>query len=596
MESNTPVPTTQSSTTTTLISPQKNKYDTRTRQYIADCYLNIAEEHQGKNNKRCSSTMLQLKRQFPQLSLNDNTVKTWVKRRKLARANTLNHESLTEKQKTLIRNHITSRSKMTDREAYILKKFLKKCIKNFPMKTELVDIVNDSIIANKERSISWQYLRRWLHRNDFSYKAIHKKSPGQILTINRIKELNHFWRCCQMVYTDRRSRINTAKIWCMDEAGFLDKDNCRRGWGLKGGDNQGQVVSETGSDTLVACVNSAGQTFSYFIRHTAGKIEYDVDGEQITQRGVKGMNTTIMLDWVNHFLSIASPGDILVMDNLNSHHSASVLQKLRDADIAVIFTPARLAYLVSPLDNFVFGFMKNQWRAWVSEKRGMFSKDEKQEYLAALLGRVTNSELLLSSFMRCGMPMFHPGEVKLDVELPLEKHVVRGRFTAFDTLWYRSSDLAQTIRSQRLPCNMYAFLHFVDVVVVTTCDQTGIAIHASGTSVSPAVTSDPSPEESQVLESTRDDSDSESITHQLTHGCGTIISPRMVYNIDLVDFIEAKKKETSDINIFVSNQHNNVKLFQSHLSKKKAFIQVIHARHHYCGVYVSGRKSTSHLL
>ncbi len=83
-------------------------------------------------------------------------------------------------------------------------------------------------------------------------------------------------------------------------------------------------------------------------------------------------NTKIMRDWVSNFLRVASGGDILLMDNLNSHHSIFVLDPhLRATGITVLFTSAGHAYLVSPLDNFIFAFMKNQWRKWVTNKGGL---------------------------------------------------------------------------------------------------------------------------------------------------------------------------------------------------------------------------------
>ncbi len=75
-------------------------------------------------------------------------------------------------------------------------------------------------------------------------------------------------------------------------------------------------------------------------------MEFDADGDRIEQRGIKGMNTEIMKDWVSKFVKIAKEGDILVVDNLKSHYSVFVLDRFRSAGITVIFTSSRLAYLV----------------------------------------------------------------------------------------------------------------------------------------------------------------------------------------------------------------------------------------------------------
>ncbi len=60
-----------------------------------------------------------------------------------------------------IRIHRTSRSKLTDREAYILK----NSEKMYPL----------SKLSN-EKSITWQYLRRWLHHKNFCIEMVQKEN------------------------------------------------------------------------------------------------------------------------------------------------------------------------------------------------------------------------------------------------------------------------------------------------------------------------------------------------------------------------------------------------------------------------------------
>ncbi len=85
---------------------------------------------------------------------------------------------MSEKDKQKANNHRTSRSKLTDMESYIMKQFFRRCLyeSNFPTKGDA-----------HHQGITWQYARRWLYRNGFSYKAIHKRSPGQMLTIGKVE-------------------------------------------------------------------------------------------------------------------------------------------------------------------------------------------------------------------------------------------------------------------------------------------------------------------------------------------------------------------------------------------------------------------------
>ncbi len=314
------------------------------------------------------------------------------------------------------------------------------------------------------------------------------------------------------------------------------------------------------------------------IRHTSCKVEFDADGDRIEQKGNKGMNTEIMKDWVSKFVKIAKEGDILVIDNLNSHHSVSVLDRLWSSGITLIFIPSRLAYLVSPLDNYIFAYMKNQWRTWFTVKQGIFSKEEKQLFLGQLLRRVTNSELLLSSFMGCGLSMFHPQEVQLDETLPLEKYLTKNQFSSFDTQWYKSSPLAQMVKGRRLSYNLYVYSHFIDVTIsFSDCEEHNHSM-SNESDVEDEI-------DTNVLIETSEDLDDSclidtsqrctvmSIMRQLSQG-RDINTPTMLVNTDLPGFITFKEKDLQELSIkmFLSTEHNYAKLFEKHLSSKQCFL------------------------
>ncbi len=57
-------------------------YDKNTRDFVADYYIEYSWNQKMTNSKRCSDTMINIMRQFPQLNLKASTVKTWVERRR----------------------------------------------------------------------------------------------------------------------------------------------------------------------------------------------------------------------------------------------------------------------------------------------------------------------------------------------------------------------------------------------------------------------------------------------------------------------------------------------------------------------------------
>ncbi len=64
--------------------------------------------------------------------------------------------SMSEKDKLKANNHRTSRSKLTDMESYIMKKFLRRCLyeSNFPMKGEIVTAMR-TLISKENETITW---------------------------------------------------------------------------------------------------------------------------------------------------------------------------------------------------------------------------------------------------------------------------------------------------------------------------------------------------------------------------------------------------------------------------------------------------------
>ena len=80
--------------------------------------------------------------------------------------------------------------------------------------------------------------------------------------------------------------------------------------------------------------------------------------------GCSGVGINEMTQWALHFCkNIAKKGDILIMDNLASHHNINIVNILESAGISVYFFPIRAASKLSPLDNCFFAVLK----FWLAE-------------------------------------------------------------------------------------------------------------------------------------------------------------------------------------------------------------------------------------
>lgn len=117
------------------------------------------------------------------------------------------------------------------------------------------------------------------------------------------------------------------------------------------------------------------------------------------------MTSHIMSHYVDHFLGFATRGDLLLMDNLNAHKSPVALEKLRVAGVSVLFFPPYMAYLMSPLDNFIFATIKNDYRDWVRQTGGEFSPIDKEDFITKKISRV----LMLCCTLLIHGYMWHAG-------------------------------------------------------------------------------------------------------------------------------------------------------------------------------------------
>ncbi len=144
-----------------------NSSDKNMRDPVADYNIEYSRKHKLTSGKRRSDTMINTIRQFPQLNLKTSTVKTWETKKNYQGHIVTN--TLTDKQKRKIENRRTSRCKLTEKESYVNKKFLKKALYdvNFPTKSELLTIVRKLVGLQRGNAIEWDYLRKWMHRNDF---------------------------------------------------------------------------------------------------------------------------------------------------------------------------------------------------------------------------------------------------------------------------------------------------------------------------------------------------------------------------------------------------------------------------------------------
>jgi hypothetical protein len=133
------------------------------------------------------------------------------------------------------------------------------------------------------------------------------------------------------------------------------------------------VVEDTGDryrDTLALTVRADGLDIPPFvIVHTYKNASY-ASGRRCKadETPIKGMNSTRMIDYIDHISLYITETSLLIMDLLSSHYAGVVLlhiatKKTADGDplIIPIFLPAKTAFLISPLDMGANGAFKSHY-------------------------------------------------------------------------------------------------------------------------------------------------------------------------------------------------------------------------------------------
>ncbi len=168
---------------------------------------------------------------------------------------------------------------------------------------------------------------------------------------------------------------------------------------------------------------------------------------------------------------IAKIGDLLVWDNLSCHHALAVLKKLEEAGITVVFTPSKISWLISLLDNQIFANVKNRYRKWVDSRYGDFTQEEKQDAIFSIFESLRGSKELQSSFFKCGFPLYHLEVPQLQKGKLIREQLVNSQFVfskqSIDLYRFNRIPILHHIWTRRLQALLIHTLYCSDIIIIT---------------------------------------------------------------------------------------------------------------------------------
>jgi hypothetical protein len=127
---------------------------------------------------------------------------------------------------------------------------------------------------------------------------------------------------------------------------------------------------------------------------------------------------------------------VLIMDNLSSHISFSIMEQAKENNIRLVFLPPNSTHITQPLDVAVFAPLKKQWRKELDNykeycvhnnvRSTTVPKDKFASLLKATLenNTVNNASNVRAGFAACGIIPFSPDRVL--AKLPPEETAKQG--------------------------------------------------------------------------------------------------------------------------------------------------------------------------
>ncbi|MGH7240476.1 MAG: hypothetical protein ACREHG_10510, partial [Candidatus Saccharimonadales bacterium] len=258
------------------------------------------------------------------------------------------------------------------------------------LKEEAIRLYRTQGEQSRQFNASYHWAQQWMKRQGLSMrlrtttKDVHTPALESAAEDFRVNN-KHIW-----------SKYKDIKIWNMDEtAVYLDAPG-NRTIDLIGAPTVEIATTKHEKDrvTVVLCVSNDGEKKAPLVilrskdeskLNTVKHTQVTYDNGQSTMEMYAAynqkayMNSKLMCEWMKHVFKPPAPPNtipvsidgyetVLLLDNVKSHITLSVLECFRENKVYALFLPPNCTPLVQPLDhslNAVFKrFYEEQWRIW----------------------------------------------------------------------------------------------------------------------------------------------------------------------------------------------------------------------------------------
>lgn len=251
-----------------------------------------------------------------------------------------------------------------------------------------------------------------------------KLSTVRARGLNHVQTGNYFLELLEIL--ERLKLTNKPHLlWNMDESGSSMEHNPTLVCARKGARQvPGRTANTRENNTLVVCVNAAGQSMSTLII-VKGKTDRALQGYSTTEGPPKALWTYQEKAWTEDLLGVEwfhniflkqcgkQRPQLLIVDGHHSHEVLGLLEKAAEENIHILCLPPHTTQYLQPLDRTVFGPMKAKYNSVCSEflsqsPMNIINKWTWPKMLKEAMQASVTPVNIIAGFRACGIVPWNP--------------------------------------------------------------------------------------------------------------------------------------------------------------------------------------------
>ncbi|XP_052276674.1 uncharacterized protein LOC127875923 [Dreissena polymorpha] len=291
-------------------------------------------------------------------------------------------------------------------------------------------------LTDSKLSNNWYYafLRRWTHR----LKVIKPRGLSSTRAAAVTQEnIDSYFRDLDAILTKYSLKCKPHLIYNLDETGIQPEHRPSKViTGVSSSKTQAVTSPNTGTTTIVACVNAAGTALPpYYVfkgkRTNDDLLKNAAVGANYAMSDSGWVNGEVLMKYLEeHFLKFVQRGSgdisqpiLLIYDGHASHVSIDIVNWAREHNVILFVLPPHSSHALQPLDITCFGPFKsifhNECHLYMAKQRGrVITKYDIADLSGKAYLKSMTPATIQSGFRKAGISPFDPTKVPAEMIVP----------------------------------------------------------------------------------------------------------------------------------------------------------------------------------